>query len=539
MIPCQYIEYDIYATIKLLYKLFTKEARSMRGNMLEEQMDFFEQNNLKVCRRLAKVLLWITLVFPVLFLATAAGAFQIQYKDLAVLSVIGCICTIGPTILQKIGIPVEIMKYVSVLAVGFVVMLLGGNSAIGIYMTYGLAMLFSCMFYDRKFTLRIAIISYFFLIASLYLRSLNVRQIEYPTNMEWFITRSMGFTIEQVIMGVVFVNIAGASRALLENLHSAEQVAAVVETCGKVSSELVSMTEQLAENMKESRRANRSIVNSAEDTTEDCNRSLLHVNSMNDSVGEMVKSIATIDERTKEMLEISDDIWRRMESYVEIMDYAVESMRDIEKKANLTGESVQNLEKVIAEISAFAGEISEITAQTNMLALNASIEAARAGEQGKGFSVVAEEIRVLAEHSKSASTSIKTVVDNVLAMLDGVKQSNAQNLISVDAGISHISNARQEAKELGKLQADSRGKTEQIATNSEQTNQHSLQVREMAEQMADLVQNSLNRADSIVDEATNQEKITDMTEQTFSNVEQIAKELYELSQFDRENSVKE
>lgn len=55
-------------------------------------------------------------------------------------------------------------------------MLLGGNSAIGIYMTYGLATLFSCMFFDKKFTLRITIISYFFLVISLYLRSLNVKQ---------------------------------------------------------------------------------------------------------------------------------------------------------------------------------------------------------------------------------------------------------------------------------------------------------------------------------------------------------------------------
>lgn len=500
---------------------------------MDKQMDFFEQNTQNVCKRLAKVLLWMTLVFPVLFLATAVGVFQIQYSDLALLSAIGCVCTIGPTILQKANVSADIMKYVSVLAVGFIVMLLGGNSAIGIYMTYGLAMLFSCMFYDKKFTLRIAVISYFFLIASLYLRSLNVKQIEYPTNMEWFFTRSMGFTIEQVVMSVVFVSIAGASRILLENLHNVKQVAAVVETCGKVSSELVDMTGRLAENMSESRKASSSIISSAQETTKDCNKSLSHVSSMQNSVIEMVKSIDGIDDRTKEMLEISDNIGEKMKNYVEIMDYAVESMRDIEKTANLTGESVQDLETVISEISTFTGEIAAITSKTNILALNASIEAARAGAQGKGFSVVADEIRVLAEQSKSASTSIKSVVDNVLTMLSEVKQSNTQNLVSVDVGITQISTARQEAQELGKLQEISRGKTEQIAENSLQTKQHSEQVREMAVEMSDLVQNSLNHADSIVEETNRQEELTNMTGQAFSSVEQIAKELYELSQLDK------
>lgn len=499
---------------------------------MEERMDFFEENNMKVCRRLAKVLLWMTLVFPVLFLATAAGAFLIRYQDLVVLSVIGCVCTVGPTILQKMNVPVNIMRYVSVLAVGFVVMLLGGNSAIGIYMTYGLAMLFSCMFFDKKFTLHISIVSYILLLISLFLRSQNVQQIEYPTNMEWFLTRSLGFTIEQVVMSVVFINIAGASRAILENLHSAEQVAVVVETCGKVSSGLVDMTEQLAENMSESRRVNKSIVSSAKETTEDCNRSMQHVNDMQNSVDEMVKLISMIDERTKEMLEISDDIWQRMQNYVGIMNCAVENMQDIEKAANLTGESVQHLEKVIAEIAAFTSEISDITAKTNMLALNASIEAARAGEHGKGFAVVAEQIRVLAESSKQASTSIKSVVENVLEMLNHVKVSNEENIISVNSGITQISDARKEAQELGQLQEESRGKTEQIAENSSRTHLHSREVRKMADDMAELVQNSLNRADSIVEEASNQEKITDMTGQTFSNVDRMARELYELSRFD-------
>ncbi len=500
---------------------------------MEGQEDFFEQNDRKVCKRLAKVLLWMTIVFPVLFLATAIGVFQIHYDDLALLSVPGCICTLGPSLLQKMGVPVRAMKYISVLAVGFVVMLLGGNSAIGIYMTYGLAMLFSCMFFDKKFTLRIAIISYFFLIASLYLRSLNVKQIEYPTNMEWFFTRSVGFTMEQVIMGVVFVSIAGASRALLENLHSANQVAAVVETCGKVSLELVTMTEQLAENMKESRRVNEAIISSAQNTAEDCSKSLQHVTSMQESVGEMVQAIGMIDERTKEMMEISDDIWKRMENYVGLMDHAVESMRDIEKTAGLTGESIQDLEGIISEISSFASEISEITEQTDLLALNASIEAAHAGERGKGFSVVAEEIRVLAENSRSASNSIESVISNVRAMLNGVKQSNTQNIMSVDAGITQISSARQEAQNLGNLQEDSRKKTEQIAANSGETKQYSKRVLKMAEEMENLVQNSLNCADSIVGEVDNQEKITNMTGETFSSVEQIAKELYGLSQLDK------
>lgn len=500
---------------------------------MEVQMSFFEQNDKQVCARLSKILLWITLVFPALFVLSAVGVFQIKFRDLGILSIPGCICTIGPTILQKIGISVGKMKYISVLAVGFVVMLLGGNSAIGIYMTYGLAMLFSCMFFDQKFTLRIAVISYFFLIISLYLRSLNVMQIEYPTNMEWFLTRSVGFTIEQVVMGVVFVSIAKASRSLLENLHSANQVKEVVETCGKVSSELVSMTKELAENMDESRRVNEAIVNSARNTAEDCNKSLLHVNSMQDSVGEMVRFIGMIDEHTREMLVISDDIRQRMDNYVRLMDQAVESMRDIEQTAGMTGDSIQDLEGIISEISTFAGEISEITGQTNLLALNASIEAARAGDSGRGFSVVAEEIRILAENSKKASDSIEAVVANVHKMLNSVKQSNTQNMKSVNVGITQISSARQEVQNLGSLQTDSRKKTEQIAENSGETKQHSRQVLEMTQEMADLVQNSLNCAGTIVEEADNQGKITDMTGEAFSNVEQIAEELFELSRIDK------
>lgn len=500
---------------------------------MEKQIDFFEQNDIKVCKNLTKVLRWMTLVFPVLFLATAAGVFQIKYDDLVVLSAFGCVCTLGPGVFQKIGAPVRIMKYISVISVGLVVMLLGGNSAVGIYMTYGLSMLFSCMFFDKKFTKQISVISYFFLIVSLFLRSQNVRQIEYPTNMEWFLTRSAGFTIEQILMSIVFINIAGTSRKLLENLHSTEQVAAVVSKCGEVSTKLVTMMDDLAENVRESRITNETIVSSAQNTTEDCMKSLSHVSSMHEIVSEMVQVSGSIDESTKNVLVISDEICQHMEHYVSVMDRAVTDMTVIGQAANLTEEAIKNLEASILEISSFTNEISEITGQTNLLALNASIEAAHAGEQGKGFAVVADQVRVLAEHSKQSNDSITSMVSKMMDMLNDVKSSNKRNITSVDAGITQISSARQEAVNLGQLQADSRARIEQIAEDSDQTKKCSQDVREMSNQMEELVKKSQILASSIVEEANNQSRITGLTEETFSHVEQIAKELLELSKISK------
>ena len=496
---------------------------------MEEQLNFFEQNDAKVCEKLTKILVWLTLVFPILFLATAVGVFQIPYDDLAILSAIGCVCTIGPSIVKKAGAPVRVMKYVCVLSINLIIMLLGGNWTIGIYMTYGLALLFSCMFFDKKFTTKIAVISYFFLVISLFLRSREIPQIEYETNMEWFITRTVGFTMEQVVMSVVFISVAGTSRKLLEKLYSTEQVTSVVEKCEAVSTELVTMVDELASNMRESISANETIVSSAKATFEDCGNSLEHVSSMQDSVVEMVQAVGTIDDATNEMLVIADDIGGRIHGYVKIMDQAVDSMKDIEKAVNTTSESIGNLEHGISEISGLAAEISGITGQTNLLALNASIEAARAGEHGRGFTVVAEEVRILAERSKQLSDSIASMVSKVLDMLGGVKKSNENNLTSVNAGIEQISNARQEAETIGQLQDNSRAKIEQIAHNSAQTKQSSQVVSDMAAQMEELVQDSQTRANEIVEKAYNQGRITDMTGETFTRVEQIAKDLLDIS----------
>jgi len=492
-------------------------------------MDFFEQNDIKINGKLTKILLWMTLVFPVIFIFSVAGVFHVEIKSLIILTIVGIIGTITPTILKKKNVNAKVLKYANVLCLGLVVMLLGTNSGIGIYMTYGLAMAFSCMYFDKKFTTQIAIFSTVFLIVSQYFRAPGASAQVGEAPMQWFIPHIIGFMIEQVVMSLVFISLAAACRRVLENLHSSEQIAAVVGKCEEVSQQLVGMVDELADNMEENRKVGESIVDAAKVTFDECETSLNHVEEMHISVQKMTDAIDEIREQTIDMNAISNDVSNKMNSYVVKMDQTVESMRAIENTANDTNTAINKLETGIEQINQFTTEIDEIAEQTNLLALNASIEAARAGESGRGFAVVADEVRKLAESSKESSDSIANKLGNVREQLEDVKNYIYSNLNSVAEGIKAIQEAKDESIQIGELQSESQKKTEVISSNTDETRKAGLELLGMANQMRELVINSRERAEIIVNKSSEQETINNNTKETFNGVESVARDLLEIS----------
>lgn len=186
------------------------------------------------------------------------------------------------------------------------------------------------------------------------------------------------------------------------------------------------------------------------------------------------------------------------------------------------------LESGIAEISEFATTIAKITSQTNLLALNASIEAARACEMGKGFSVVAEEVKVLAENSKAASDSIAGILQNIGTLLQEVRVSNQENLDNIKEGIEKLHAAKEEAGNLGELQEESKDKAQMVATSSEDTVEHSRQVMQMVNQMQALLQNTLSQANQIVQESEAQKGVSKEVEESFLQVNDVSKSLLEI-----------
>ncbi len=135
-------------------------------------------------------------------------------------------------------------------------------------------------------------------------------------------------------------------------------------------------------------------------------------NALSDEIGD-VKGII---EKVEYLVSETEEMIGQGMSMVQVLSRRAEETTEI---TSMVGQSIEALEQESSVIGSFVGTIADIARQTNLLSLNASIEAARAGEAGRGFGVVAEEIRKLADDSAGAAGEIKNNMENVTKQTRG------------------------------------------------------------------------------------------------------------------------
>ncbi len=223
--------------------------------------------------------------------------------------------------------------------------------------------------------------------------------------------------------------------------------------------------------------------------------------SMAASVEEMAVSIDQVKENAREAHGLSQEAGTISDEGAAIIHRAADEMRKISDAVQSSSSVVEDLGQQSDKITSIVNTIREIADQTNLLALNAAIEAARAGEQGRGFAVVADEVRKLAERTSLSTTEIADMVGRIQAGTRNAVTSMQTGVAQVGNGVdlaneaaSAINRIRGGSQRVSEVVNDISGSIREQSATSSQIAGRIEQIAQMSEEAADAVRQTTEAA---------------------------------------------
>lgn len=159
------------------------------------------------------------------------------------------------------------------------------------------------------------------------------------------------------------------------------------------------------------------------------------------AVQELQATITTIADAAQSAAASAEEAYHQSQKYADMADKSSADMREMVEAMTRINETSQKIGYIISEIE-------DIAAQTNLLSLNASIEAARAGEAGRGFSVVADQIRQLAEQSKKSAVDTRSLIEGAMLEVENGNKVADRAVSSIEAVVEGIREIANSSKEL-------------------------------------------------------------------------------------------
>ncbi|MBA3060189.1 MAG: HAMP domain-containing protein, partial [Nitrospirae bacterium] len=290
------------------------------------------------------------------------------------------------------------------------------------------------------------------------------------------VVETVGKDSKKVLDGTQF-----EAEAIADISSSVEELNAAISEITESTEKLAASTEETAASMEEMANAIGHVKNNTHDLSgavdatsssiEELSATIKEVaqNADNLSIAtdetlsaieEMTSSVKEVETNAKESAKLSQKVMTDASTFgMTSIEKTMDGMKNIKSSVEKTNDLVKKLGVRSDEIGKILNVIDDITDQTTLLALNAAILAAQAGEHGKGFSVVAEEIKDLAERTAFSTQEIGSLIQSVQQEVKGTIQAMGEGLKSVDEGLK----LSREASEALKKILDSSKKSSEMA----------------------------------------------------------------------------
>ncbi|KGG81220.1 hypothetical protein Y919_01555 [Caloranaerobacter azorensis H53214] len=282
--------------------------------------------------------------------------------------------------------------------------------------------------------------------------------------------------------------IGDLQRAFNQMLDALYMIISNVRDAGE---EISASSEELKNSAELTVKSSEEISSIIEQVAAGTERQLKSVDEADEIVNKMAESVKNVEDKTKYILQaanVASDIAKAGSNDVKMSE---ESMNLITKRVRESADKLKKLKQHTMEIGNIVTFIDNISKQTNLLALNAAIEAARAGEYGRGFTVVAEEVRQLAEQTSSASKDIVRIVNEIQNEMNEVAKSMDEGINEVDRGREIINNTTKsfnniidETNKVSSIVKEFYGIVEELSQEMKEIETAFIQVGEVSQETA-------------------------------------------------------